>query len=225
MIFDFSILNSYLNKEVFIMILTEKFIYNSDLSSNSLNERIILSDNTRLFERTKKYDLFVSHRYIDKEIVLKLVKLFNKANYSVYIDWIDDSQLNRDSITVNTADLLRQRINQSKGLAYIATSNSENSKWCPWELGIADGKKEGKACILPISKHTQEKFIGQEYLCLYPYLTYNESSKDFYIYSQKDHREISSLRNWLNYNHQLSRSLDNISNSLEIMNTSLKIML
>lgn len=42
-------------------------------------------------------------------------------------------------------------MNNCTGLSYIAISNIVNSKWCPWELGYADGKKN-KAAILPITK-------------------------------------------------------------------------
>lgn len=43
-----------------------------------------------------------------------------------------------------TAELVRTRIDDSIGLAYVATSNISDSKWFPWELGYADGKKNGK---------------------------------------------------------------------------------
>ncbi len=78
---------------------------------------------------------------MDKVQVLALVKLFNKHHFSVYVDWIEDKQLDRKDVNVKTANLLRERMKQSKCLSYLTTKNITNSKWCPWELGYFDGLK------------------------------------------------------------------------------------
>ena len=144
------------------------------------------------------YDLFISHSFKDKDLIIGLYHLFDRAGYNVYIDWIDDSLLSRDNVTDKTAAIIRQRIRQSKGLSYIATANITSSKWCPWELGVSDGM-HGRACILPVLYGI---FKGQEYLGLYPYLEYRDSSEalraDFYIHSHKDSSRCISLRSWLN---------------------------
>ena len=46
------------------------------------------------------------------------------------------------------------------------------SKWCPWELGLFDGISNGKCCILPVIKEKKDFYKGQEYLGMYPYLSY-----------------------------------------------------
>lgn len=157
--------------------------------------------------RVKEYDIFLSHSSLDKRLVLTLVNLFNEAGYSVYVDWIGDPQLDRSNVNKNTAQVLRDRMNSSKGLAYVATSNSITSKWCPWELGYFDGKKNGRSCILPIME--SQTFRGQEYLGLYPYIQYTQvSGKDKYefgVYEQGTD-EYVILRKWLEgsnpYKHQ-----------------------
>jgi len=48
----------------------------------------------------------LSHSSLDKIKVLALVDLFNKAGFSVYVDWIEDTQLDRNNVTVDTAKTL-----------------------------------------------------------------------------------------------------------------------
>lgn len=150
------------------------------------------------FDEAETYDLFISHSFKDRELVNGIYHLFKLAGYKVYVDWIDNSNLDRKSVTPATAALIRKRIERSKGLAYIATSNISASKWCPWELGVSDGM-HSRACILPIMAGT---FKGQEYLGLYPYLEYAQiqgSEKyEFWVHDQQDTRKYIILNAWLN---------------------------
>ncbi|WP_228136599.1 hypothetical protein [Acinetobacter pittii] len=99
----------------------------------------------------------------------------------VYVDWIDDRHLDRSKVTSKTADTLRVRMRQSKSLLYIATDNSSQSKWMPWELGYFDGYSSGKVAILPILNHQYESFSGQEYLGIYPLVqSFGSYSDSFY---------------------------------------------
>lgn len=153
--------------------------------------------NSMRFDSAGTYDLFISHSFKDKDIVIGLSYLFDKAGYKVYIDWIDDSNLDRKSVTPETAKIIKNRIKRSTGLSYISTTNSVSSKWCPWELGVGDGT-HGKVCILPIMSIP---FNGQEYLGLYPYLEYaqvaGQSKYEFWVYDQRDHSKYRVLREWL----------------------------
>ncbi len=180
------------------MILTRDFVmsYSPKIKDRSFGKTSdsILQESTHYFASTGFYDVFLSHSYADKEYVKKLISMFADAGYHTYVDWIDDAHLNREDVTPQTADLLRKRIAQSKGLAYVTSSNITNSKWCPWELGFADGKRYGKCCILPVLARQQESFSGQEYLGLYPYLEY-VATDDFYVRSNGYRTKLS---NWLN---------------------------
>ena len=88
----------------------------------------------------------------------------------VYVDWVVDPQLPRDSVTKETAKTLRDRMKQSSKLLYLATDNASSSKWMPWELGYFDGLKSGNVAILPLVDSAYSSFQGQEYLGLYPAL-------------------------------------------------------
>lgn len=180
------------------MILTERRLRQAASEVRSEIEHSSITKRMFAYDSAIHYDLFISHSFKDKDLVTGLYHLFYKANYKVYIDWIDDITLDRTNVTPNTASIIKSRIMNSNGISYIATSNSTSSKWCPWELGVADGAK-GKVCILPVMEASS--FNGQEYLGLYPYLDYEKiEGKDeyeFWVCDQKNKKIYVSLRKWL----------------------------
>lgn len=183
------------------MIITKGFLKNESQKRNitSFSQRSILNENLITKSTNQNYDIFISHSFLDKELVLTLVELFNEAGYSVYVDWIEDTALDRTNVTKKTADLVRSRISQSKSLAYIATANISNSKWCPWELGFADGKLDNRAAILPILDD-DHSFNGQEYLALYPHIDYTKTTggkPEFWVNDSNDSSIYVSLKSWI----------------------------
>jgi len=93
--------------------------------------------------------------------------------YKVYVDWIHDRSLSRDSVTKETARVLRQRMINSKSLFFATTSNSSQSKWMPWELGFKDGHNR-RSAIFPVAQSqtsATNSYAGQEYLGIYPYVS------------------------------------------------------
>ena len=185
------------------MILTNEFLSREyvkrDISNAS--ETRILNENYAVFSQKESYDLFISHSFFDKKLILTLIDLFNNADYSVYVDWINDKTLDRNNVSPKTAKVIKNRISDCKGLSYIATGNITNSKWCPWELGLADGMLNGRSCILPVMEETVT-FKGLEYLGLYPFIEYekvrNKNIYEFWVIDQGDSSRYVSLRNWLN---------------------------
>jgi hypothetical protein len=124
------------------------------------------------------FNIFLSHSYLDKELVLGMTESLEKLGYTVYVDWREDTQLSRDKVTKGTAHVLRERIAQSESLFFATTTSAKDSKWMPWELGYMDGKK-GKSAILPISQanSSTDTYEGQEYLGIYPYVTASNSTE------------------------------------------------
>lgn len=186
------------------MLLNENFLREEARKMNTqFAHSDIIRENTYLAENydpteKKTYDIFLSHSSLDHDLVLALVHLFNQAGYSVYVDWIEDPQLDRNNVTKSTATVLKQRMKQSRCLAYVSTKNITNSKWCPWELGYFDGKNDEQCCILPVMMGN--RFDGQEYLGLYPYLTYSINTRtdkyDFWVHEQDSDKYIL-LSLWL----------------------------
>jgi hypothetical protein len=126
----------------------------------------------------KTYDIFLSHSIHDAELILGMKATFEDLGYSVYVDWIEDPQMDRSKVTKETADKLRQRMDSSKSLFFVTTTNAESSKWMPWECGFFDGKKE-KVAIVPIqTASTNNSYSGQEYLGLYPYVVQQQNTEN-----------------------------------------------
>lgn len=139
-------------------------------------ENLILENNRQILLESQDidvdvYDIFLSHSSRDAQIILGILEKLNNLGYSVYVDWVEDPQLDRNNVTKKTANTLRLRMKQSKSLLYATTEHASNSKWMPWELGYMDGQKD-KASILPIFEtevSSSDSYKGQEYLGVYPY--------------------------------------------------------
>ena len=156
----------------------------------------ILNESYRNFSSYKTYDIFLSHSFKDADLILGLKEyLESELNLTVYVDWIEDSQLNRSSVNRETADLLRTRMRSCRSLIYAASSKSIDSRWMPWELGYFDGYKHGKVAIMPITTNSNDQFKGEEYLLLYQYI---EKISKLYSF-EHDKLKISGndLKNWI----------------------------
>lgn len=134
------------------------------------NYSVVLDSITESYKFFDNFDVFLSHSMKDEDLVLGVVKILESMGQKVYVDWVVDKQLSRDSVTKETAETLRRRMKQSSRLLYLATDNASSSKWMPWELGYFDGLRPEKVAILPLVEYSFSSFNGQEYLGLYPAL-------------------------------------------------------
>ncbi len=138
--------------------------YSTKSASDMLNEL------SRSEPASREFDIFLSHAYLDAILVTGLKADIEEMGFKVYVDWIQDSQLDRNKVDKATAELLRSRMKQCRSLFFATSDNSSSSKWMPWECGYFDGLK-GKVVICPIvMQPTQSDYMGQEYLGLYPYI-------------------------------------------------------
>lgn len=162
-------------------------------AQRNLNESFeILLRNTKHKPKDKdEFDIFLSHSFSDKAVVLQLISELEAYGYTVYVDWIVDPDLDRSYVNESTANKLRQRMKQCKSLLYATTENASNSKWMPWELGYKDGNN-GKAAILPIKK--DQDFDGQEYLGIYPII---DNDNDTYLWINDNGRK--EFAQWIGY--------------------------
>ncbi len=142
------------------------------------------------------FDMFLSHSIKDAELVLGVKGILEDMGYKTYVDWINDPTLDRGNVTASTADTLRRRMRSSASLFYITTSNSEQSRWMPWECGYFDGFRE-KVAILPIKSYVSNYFEGLEYLGLYPYCTKEASTLG--VQKLWIHRSASSYTSYDNW--------------------------
>lgn len=135
-----------------------------------------LTANAQLRELSKTsfdavFDIFLSHSYLDSEVILGLRAAITDMGFKVYVDWVEDSDLRRSEVSRETAALLRRRMRNSESLFYATSTVSPTSRWMPWECGYFDGLK-GKVAICPLvqSPQSDDRYVGQEYLSLYPYV-------------------------------------------------------
>lgn len=139
----------------------------AETRSFSQKERII-SDSRQYLT----FDIFLSHCFLDKEIVKALFLDLTSMGFKVYVDWIIDPHLDRSNVTKQSAELVRNRMKGSKSLLLAISANATTSKWMPWELGYVDGNTS-KCAIVPVFEsnyNIPESYIGYEYLKLYPYI-------------------------------------------------------
>lgn len=120
------------------------------------------------------HDIFLSHAFDDKELILGVALTLEDLGYTVYLDWRDDTSLDRKNINRATAVKLRERMRNAKSLFFATTDNTSDSRWMPWELGFKDGQNN-RAAILPVQDVLPDNYKGQEYLGIYPYITQQKS--------------------------------------------------
>jgi hypothetical protein len=119
-----------------------------------------------ILEAKQRYQTtaFLCHSHKDQDMALGLEATLRKAGWNVYIDWKDSTLPNVPDKT--TAAKIQEKIRQLDYFLFLATENSMASRWCPWEIGFADGNKPlDKILIVPTTDGLQT--YGNEYLSLY----------------------------------------------------------
>lgn len=152
------------------------------------------------FDDSKKYDIFLSHSYKDRVAVAGLVKYLKRQyHYEIYVDWIEDQDLNRSRVTKETAEAIKSRMRNCKCLFYVTSENAPSSKWMPWELGLMDGLKE-RVAICPLTREVYEAddYRGQEYLGIYPYISETKTDKgQIALWVNDDKKHFVIFEEWL----------------------------
>lgn len=113
------------------------------------------------------FDIFLCHSSSDAVLIGGVKRMLEDTGATVYVDWIDDPQLDRENVSAATASKLRQRIIQSACLIYADTPASRSSVWMPWEVGYADGS-DRRVAVLPVVQRSDDEFAGREFVGLYP---------------------------------------------------------
>lgn len=160
-----------------------------------------------------KFDIFLSHSFLDRDEVLGLYRELTEMGFKVYVDWIVDPELDRNNVTKATAELIRNRMKNSKTLLLAISTNATMSKWMPWELGYADGNT-GRCAIIPISRENLSLFSFNriEYLKLYPYVDRAtlKNSQDYKLWVNEDENTYVQFESWLNGSNPFKRFYDKL---------------
>lgn len=143
-----------------------------EASSRPYEYRQILLDSSRTkVASTKSYDIFLSHSSDDEELVIGLSKMLRDQGFSVYVDWIEDPEVDRSQVNGENADMLRERMHRSGALVVAYSTSAAVSPWVTWELAYFDGLKKPVG-VLPIeaatANYAASGYPGKEFLQLYP---------------------------------------------------------
>lgn len=144
------------------------------------------------------FDVFLSHSSAESEKILRGIKMMlEDCGLKVYVDKYCDPQLSPDKVTLDTADILRNRMRHSNTLLYVYSHHSKKSRWMPWELGFFDGLK-GAVGVIPVTLNQEETFKGEEYLNLYPYVdeALVEGSSETRLWINKSKMVYASFDKW-----------------------------
>ena len=108
---------------------------------------------------------FLSHSHKDYELVRRVQAFLRDNGWNVYVDWQDESM--PTSTNRETAKKIKDKILKLDWFLFLATQNSMVSRWCPWEIGYADGVKQISRIIVIPTTDQSGKSHGNEYLDLY----------------------------------------------------------
>lgn len=143
---------------------------------------------------------FLSHSSKDQDLVVGAARILKGHGAMVYTDEVDPEM--PPYTTMATANLLKQRIRQAKRFVLLASSNSKESRWVPWELGVADGYKGlDHIALFPAAENAHERaWTSWEYLGLYRRIVWGDlQDHDEKLWMVLDEREnkATPLDSWL----------------------------
>jgi hypothetical protein len=152
---------------------------------------------SRMFSKaTAITSIFISHSHLDKDVVEQAKIFFESLGFSVYVDWADETMPEKTDAT--TAQKIKyQIISGNDKFVLLATNNAVASKWCNWEVGIADPFKlpNKKIALLPLAENSGT-WNGNEYLKIYPRIergTLNEN--EYYVWYPDN--TLENISEWL----------------------------
>lgn len=113
-------------------------------------------------------DVFLSHSSNDHEFVPAVIALFKEHGATVYVDDLDE-RLPRPPTAVSAIHL-KGEIAKARRLVVLATPNSHESRWIPWELGLGDGMRGiPPNAVLPVTLTGEvAAWTAAEYFAVYP---------------------------------------------------------
>lgn len=163
--------------------------------SQSSREQLIKSNSS-----SSGTSVFLSHSSKDHELLEGAMEVLHNHGARVYIDEIDPEMPPYTS--AKTAALLKHRITQTRRFVLLTTENSKDSRWVPWELGIADGEKGlMNIALFPASDRTyDDNWTSWEYLGLYHRIVWGKLSghnEDLWMVLDAKANTAMTLRAWL----------------------------
>lgn len=175
----------------------------SDMKSYSAKN---ITASRQLFENASskhsyKPYTFVSYSSKDSGYLPYVLDVLTNHGAIPYVDKGDDRLPNPPS--VKTAEVLKDTIKKSKRMVVFVTTNSKDSKWVPWELGLGDGSKSNyDIALFPSAENSFETtWLEQEYLGLYNRIALGKLEgydEDVWMVHNYQKNTATELSKWLN---------------------------
>lgn len=167
-------------------------------------EEVQLTEQARLRKRAEERSAsgatFLSHSSKDGALVIGAIRLLEGHGATVYIDKKDPAL--PPYTKKETAKGLKSRIHGSRKFVLLASKNSKDSRWVPWELGIADEAKSltRVAILLAVDEQNDISWTNWEYLGLYDWIVWGDlegqSSKVWMVLDERKNTAVT-LSRWL----------------------------
>jgi hypothetical protein len=124
-------------------------------------------------------NIFLSYSSKDKNYLSGVIMLLEDHGGAVYVDEGDSRLPQKPS--KETAAILRDTIQKLKRFVLFVTTNSKDSIWIPWELGLGDAYKSlPNVALLPTAESSyQQEWAEQEYLGLYRRIVWGQIKGEY----------------------------------------------
>jgi hypothetical protein len=158
--------------------------------------RGIVNESRKYSKATSVTSIFLSHSHTEKDVIEQAKIFFENLGISIYVDWADKTM--PESTNGVTAEKIKsQIISGNDKFILLATNNAVSSKWCNWEVGIADPFKlpNKKIALLPLADNSGT-WNGNEYLQIYPRIERGTSDLNEYYVWYPD-GTLETLSTWL----------------------------
>lgn len=169
-----------------------KLLKYQNLVQNSVSLRKSV-ESQKIKTAATQVTVFLSHSHLDSDLVESVRAFLSSMDVNAFVDWKDSSM--PSSTNVETAKIIKRRIDSFEKFIMISSLNSKNSAWVPWELEYADSSKGlNNIAIFPVSDD-HEEWKGSEYMGLYSKIETADSGE--YGVFAPGSTTGSSLKNWL----------------------------
>ena len=164
--------------------------------NKEINTRQILNEASRTRQGKT---VFLSHSSKDNAYLPAIISIVENHGARVYVD-LRDNRL-PEAASVETAQILRDAVHSCRKFILFVTTNSKDSKWIPWELGVGDGaKRPSNVALIPAAQHVWDQtWAGQEYLGLYDRIlwgNFTNQKPEWLVYNHHNNSAVQ-LREWL----------------------------
>lgn len=137
----------------------------STMRAARLSSKVVVAKSINEAQQIGVKTAFLCHSHVDKELVEGFVAFVGTKGWKVYIDWMDTSL--PPIPDKKTAQAIKDKITTTNFFIVLATQNAMASRWCPWEIGFADGVKTREKIFVVPTQDDSGNYHGNEYLQLY----------------------------------------------------------